>query len=85
MIYQELRQTIEVPHSITPRQARLILLQNALLDDIEALISTDKALQIWWEYSLEVERNNQYLLTAATALGLTEEHLDEMFIAAGKL
>ncbi len=74
-----------VPKTITPRQARLVLLGAGLLDDIEALLATDKTMQIWWEYSLEVDRDNAHIVTAGTALGLTELQLDEMFIAASKL
>lgn len=39
---------IVVPKSISPRQARIALLQVGLLDDIEAMLSSDKAMQIWW-------------------------------------
>ena len=74
-----------IPKTITPRQARLALLGAGLLDDIEVLLTTDKAMQIWWEYSLEVDRDNAHIVTAGTALGLTELQLDEMFIAASKL
>ena len=70
---------------ISPRQARLILLKYELLDDIEAMITTDRALGIWWEYSLDIARNNEYLLSACTALGITDEQLDNMFIEASKL
>jgi hypothetical protein len=71
---------VQIPQTLTPRQARLILLKYNLLDDIEALLTTDKALQIWWEYSLDVDRNNEYLLQASEALGLSSEQLDDMFI-----
>ena len=74
-----------VAGTLTPRQARLILLQYGLLDDIEAMIATDRALGIWWEYSLEIKRDDERLIVAASALGLTDEQLDEMFIEASKL
>ena len=70
---------------ISARQARLILLNNNLLDDIELLLANDKALQIWWEYSIEIERDNHYLVQAATQLGITDEQLDAMFLEASKL
>ena len=74
-----------VPQTISPRQARLILLKYELLDDIETMIATDRALGIWWEYSLDIARNNEYLLGACTALGITDEQLDNMFKEASKL
>lgn len=70
---------------ISPRQARLILLQYGLLDDIEALLANDRALGIWWEYSLEVERDNDYLLQASSALGISDAELDRMFLEGSVL
>ena len=76
---------IEVPQILTPRQARLVLLEEELLDELEALIANDRVLQIWWEYSLEIKRNDERLLQAAVALKLTDEQLDNMFIRAVNL
>jgi len=77
--------TIEVPQSITPRQARLALLQVGLLDDVEALLTLDKAMQIWWEYSLEVDRNNPHIVNAGLALGMSESQLNDLFILGASL
>ena len=74
-----------VPKTITPRQLRLALLAISLLDEVEAMVATDRAMGIWWEYSLEVERNNEYVVNAIKALGLTELDGDNLFIAGGKL
>lgn len=74
-----------VPQSITPRQARLVLLQYNLLDDIEAMIATDRELGIWWEYSLDIKRDDERLLIASMALGITPEQLDQMFIEASAM
>jgi len=74
-----------VPKVITPRQARLALLQATLLDEVELLLSNDKAMQIWWEYSLEIERNHTHIEAMATALGLTAVQLDDLFILAATL
>ena len=73
------------PKVLTPRQARLILLQYNLLDDIELLIKDNRAIQIWWEYSTDIQRNNEQLLEFATLAGLTSEQLDTIFIEASKL
>jgi len=82
-VIQDVR--VSTPQSITPRQARLILLQYGLLDDIEAMVATDKAMEIWWEYSLEILRDNEHIKTAAIALNITDEQLDQMFIDGSKL
>ena len=78
-------QTVEVPSSVTPRQARLALLQVTLLDEVELLLANDKAMQIWWEYSLEINRNDEHIATMGLALGLSSLQLDDLFILASTL
>ena len=73
------------PKVLTPRQARLILLQYELLDDIEELVKTNKAISIWWEYSLDIQRNDERLLEFATIAGISSEQLDIMFLEGSKL
>lgn len=80
----------EVPRSITMRQARLILLQTGLLDQIQTAIESlqspqKEAVQIEWEYTSEVFRNNQWINDIAGALGLSDKDLDNLFIQASKL
>lgn len=72
-------------NTLSPRQARLILLQYGLLDEVEALLATDKAMQIWWEYSLDYKRDNPILIDMATQLELTDKQLDDMFIQGSNL
>lgn len=75
-----------VPSSITMRQARLILLQYGLLDDIEAIIQTQgRAAQIEWEYAQEVHRTHPLLQLLQSAQGLTNEQIDSMFLEASKI
>lgn len=74
-----------VPQVITPRQFRLQLLALNLLDEVEAMASVDKATQIWFEYSLDFQRNHEMLLASASALGMSDEDMDTFFIEASKL
>ena len=74
-----------VPTTISPRQARLALNSVGLLDDVEAAVAANKEYQIFWEYSLEIKRDDSILNTMAVALGMTERQVDDLFIAAGKL
>lgn len=74
-----------VPNSITPRQARLKLLEAALLDNLEAVIATNRAWQIEWEYATEVKRESPLIAAVAVQAGLTETQIDQMFIEASKL
>lgn len=73
----------QVPASVTPRQVRLLLLAQGLLPQVEALIAQqDEATKIAWEYASEFRRDDPLLLSLAANLNLTEQQLDEFFIAA---
>jgi hypothetical protein len=77
---------IVVPGSVTPRQVRLILLQQGLLDQIEAMIAEqDRATQITWQFASEFRRDDPLLAQLAATLGLTDEQVDNFFIAAARL
>jgi len=73
------------PTSITPRQARLKLLEADLLDNLEAVITTNRAWQIEWEYATEVKRDSPLIDAVASEASLTVEQIDQMFIEASKL
>ena len=76
---------IEVPQTITPRQLRLHLLAIELLDEVEALCSADRAMSIWFEYSLDFQRSHPMIEAMAVQLGLTQNDMDTFFIEASKL
>lgn len=72
-----------VPRAITPRQARLLLLQRGMLSDVTNLISQqDEATRIIWEYALEFQRDDPLLNTLAKNLGLEDSDIDQFFIDA---
>jgi hypothetical protein len=73
------------PMSITPRQARLVLLDKGLLDDVEELVKTDRRISIYWEYATELVRTDAVLINLASTLGLSNEQLDNLFIEASQL
>lgn len=74
-----------VPEVITPRQAKIALLQAGLLDDVEAAIAaipdetTRRIAQVEWEYAQEVRRYWPLLVQVAGQMGLTDEVVDELF------
>jgi hypothetical protein len=79
-----------VPEVVTPRQAKIALLQAGLLDDVEAGIEAledqgmKRLAQIEWEYAQEVRRDWPLLNTLAAGMGITDAQLDELFrVAAG--
>lgn len=81
---------VVVPQSVTMRQARLALLAQGLLSNVDTVINAlpepDKsAAAIEWEYSQTVERNRPFVLTLGAALGLDSAGLDSLFTLAATL
>lgn len=77
-----------VPSSVTPYQARMALLGAGLLAAVDALMAdagTDQAARIAWEYATAIERDSPFVVALAPALGLTEEQIDGLFIAAAAI
>ena len=81
---------VPIPQEITMRQARLALLDIGLLANVQTAINTlpepDKTkAQIEWEYSNALQRNNPFVTTLGTALGLSSDDIDNLFITASGL
>ena len=82
---------VSAPQSVTPRQARLALLQAGLLDDVEAAleaiedVDTRRVAQIEWQTAQQIERDWPLLVQVAAAAGLTPERIDELFVTAAGL
>lgn len=76
-----------VPESVTMRQARLAMLGAGILDDVEALIAQmpgdeGRAARIDWEYALDVRRDWPLIDGLGSQLGLSEQQIDDLFVAA---
>lgn len=76
---------IEVPNSITMRQARLYLLNIDLLDAVEEIITQNRKWQIEWEYAIEVKRDSFIVEAIQNSFNLTDEQIDSMFVEANKI
>lgn len=76
-----------VPQEVTARQARLALNAAGLRQQVEdAVGSADQDAQDYWEYSITIGRQHPILLDLATnTLGITEQEIDDLFLAAGQL
>lgn len=75
-----------VPQVVTMRQARLALYAAGLLNAVQtAITSAGQAAVIEWEYAQEVQRNAGLVPAMATALGMTEKQIDDLFFAAAAL
>lgn len=79
-----------VPEVVTMRQARLALLQNGMLTQVNDAVANipgaqGDAARIEWEFSSTVERNRPLVQSLGAALGLTDTQLDDLFRLAATL
>jgi len=79
-----------VPQSVTMRQARLALHAAGLLTSVDAAIAAmdepDKtAASITWEFAQTVDRGFGMVPQLASALGMSDTQIDDLFIAAAQL
>jgi len=79
-----------VPRKVTMRQARLALLQQGLLSQIDTVIDSlpepDKsAARVEWDHSSAVDRAKPFVVMLAPALGLSDTQLDDLFRYAATL
>ncbi|MEY2909073.1 MAG: hypothetical protein RLZZ602_1596 [Pseudomonadota bacterium] len=75
---------------VTPRQARLALLQAGQLANIDAAIEaldepTKSAVKIEWEYAVQIERMSPWVQAMTLALGMTDEEVDQLFETAAQI
>lgn len=70
--------------TLTRLQAKLSLLNLGLLDDVEALMTTQEQL-IWWNDAPTFERDHPLVVSVLGYLGKTEAEIDQMFIDAASL
>lgn len=77
----------EVPTEVTMREARRAIEAAGLTASVAAAIAalpepTKTAAAIDWEFSNAVRRDNPTFIALASALGLSSDQLDDLFIAA---
>jgi hypothetical protein len=81
---------VPVITSVTMRQARLALLQQGLLTQVNNAVASmsgaqGDAARIEWEFSSTVERNRPLVQALAASLGMTFQQLDDLFALAATL
>jgi len=82
---------VKVPDAVTPRQLRLALIDAGItlqqvetaINSIEGDVVKEKAL-VEWEYAIKFERANQLTVSIGTAVGLTSNQIDQLFISAAE-
>ena len=79
-----LQKKLIVPDSITMKQTRLGLLNIGKLDDVEAAV-VDRPVKIEWEYATTVNRVNSTIVNVFQSIGMTDDEIDDLFIAAKDL
>jgi len=85
---QELK--TRLPSVVTPRQIRLALFDAGLLDSVQTKFNElseplKTKVMIEWEYATEIDKNSLLIQKLYPRLGITEEQLDDLFIAADKI
>lgn len=70
------------PQSVTPLQARRALRQAGLIDQVNAAAVTSPETKDAWEFASSVERSSVFVSALATALGLTDDQVDDLFRSA---
>ena len=80
-----------IPQKLSRAQARGALILVGLIDQVQTAIDTIEdplqraLLQNDWDNRQDFQRDYPQLLTIATALGLTDEQIDQLFIEGAKL
>jgi hypothetical protein len=75
-----------VPDVVSRFQAKAALSAAGLLPAVEAaLADADPLAQLAWAEAIEFRRQSPTILALATALGLTDAQLDDLFIAADQI
>lgn len=75
---------------ISPRQARLALLNAGLLSQVSTAIASlespaKEIAEVEWEYATSIERGSEWINQLGTALGLDSAGIDELFKQAVEL
>lgn len=86
----EQQRLASIPQSISPRQARLALLQAGLLSQVDTAINSlespaKETAQIEWEYATSIERSSEWINQLGGALGLDANGIDDLFKTASTL
>ena len=74
------------PIFVTPAQAKVALYNAGMLDAVEAAIATSyRPIQIYWNSASVFDRNHPYIVGVGALLGLSDDQMDALFLAASSL
>jgi hypothetical protein len=76
------------PQQVTRGQAKIAMARAGLTSSVEALLNqlpADHEVRIWWDEALTFNRYSPSLLAMAEQLGLSDQALNQLFIAAAQI
>lgn len=75
------------PTVVSASQAKIALLDAGLLDGVEAVVAAHpyRPVRIWYADANEWHRGHAYVQALGAELGLTDQTIDRLFIAAASL
>jgi hypothetical protein len=72
-----------VPTRVSQRQARIALLRGGLLDAVDLAVEEEGGeAKITWEWAEYINRHDPFIETLGSKLGLSDDDIDDLFIAA---
>ncbi|AZO54871.1 MULTISPECIES: hypothetical protein [unclassified Mesorhizobium] len=82
--------SLRVPDRVSPAQAEIALFNvdnGLLLGIVNAAIEAFpyEPVRIWWRKATYISRDHAYLQALAIEVGLTDEQVEDLFVAAAKL
>lgn len=75
------------PSVVSASQAKIALFNAGLLDEVEAAVAAHpyRIVQIWFMDANQWERGNPYVQALGIEIGLDDEEIDALFVAASKI
>lgn len=75
------------PSVVSASQAKITLHNAGLLEQVKAIVAAHpyEIVRIWYSDANQWERGNPYVQALGVEIGLTDEQIDELFIAASAL
>lgn len=85
MTRDEVNVAYPVPKRVSAAQALVLLEEDGLLDTVEDIVkSSPRPLKIWYDRSVDWERDSPSVQALAVSLGLTDAQVDDMFRRASR-
>lgn len=82
--FDKINKELEIT-SISRLQAKLYLLDSGYYEQVMALVEENTRLKIYWTDAVNFNKDDEILRGVQTAIGLTDEQLDTMFLEASKI